>query len=72
MKSELQIDSEKPGELEKVLSPSLEDSKQVRHEIISLKNKVKLETETDTLAQLRGATDGSFRLSSLAKKIIEQ
>lgn len=72
MKSELQIDTEKPAELAKVLRPSLSDSKKVRHEIISVKKKVKLETETETLGQLRGATDGLFRLSGLAKKIIEE
>ncbi|MFB6241352.1 MAG: KEOPS complex subunit Pcc1 [Candidatus Nanosalina sp.] len=71
MKSELRIDAEKPEALERVLEPSLGDDKKVRHEIISVKNQVRLETETETLGQLRGATDGLFRLSSLAKKIIE-
>jgi len=68
----LEIDTETPEEVEKVLEPSLDDSKQVKHEIISVKNKVRIKTETDTLGQLRGATDGVFRLTGLAKKIIEQ
>ena len=72
MKSSLEVESSSPEEVEEVLEPSLEDSKQVKHEIISVKNKVKIKTETETLGQLRGATDGVFRLSGLAKKIIEQ
>lgn len=72
MESSLEIDTESPDEVEEVLEPSLDDSKQVKHEIISVKNKVRIETETDTLGQLRGATDGVFRLTGLAKKIIEQ
>ncbi len=72
MRSSLEIDTESPEEVKKVLEPSLNQSKQVKHEIISVKNQVKIETETDTLGQLRGATDGVFRLSSLAKKILER
>lgn len=72
MKSNLEIDTDSPEEVEEVLEPSLNESKQVKHEIISVKNQVRIETETDTLGQLRGATDGVFRLSSLAKKIIER
>ncbi len=72
MKSELQVDTEKPEAVEKVLKPGLDDNKQVRHEIISVKNQVRIETETQTLGQLRGATDGVFRLTGLAKKILEK
>ncbi|MFB6116648.1 MAG: KEOPS complex subunit Pcc1 [Candidatus Nanosalina sp.] len=72
MKSSLEIDTSSPEDVKEVIEPSLDDSRQVKHEIISVKNKVKLEAETETLGQLRGATDGVFRLSSLAKKIIEQ
>ena len=72
MRSNLKVDTDSPEEVEEVLEPSLNDSKQVKHEVISVKNKVRIETETDTLGQLRGATDGAFRLTSLAKKIIEQ
>ena len=68
----MEIDTESPDEVEEVLEPSLDDSKQVKHEIISVKNKVRIETETDTLGQLRGATDGVFRLTGLAKKILEK
>ena len=72
MRSSLEIDTESSEEVKKVLEPSLNQSKQVKHEIISVKNQVRIETETDTLGQLRGATDGVFRLSGLAKKIIER
>lgn len=72
MKSSLEIDASSPEDVKEAIEPSLEDSKQVKHEIISVKNKVKIKTEAETLGQLRGGTDGVFRLSSLAKKIIEQ
>ena len=72
MKSQLQVDTEKPEAIEKVLRPGMDDSKQVRHEIISVKNQIRVETETETLGQLRGATDGVFRLTGLAKKILEK
>lgn len=72
MKSQLQVDTEKPEAIEKVLSPGIDDNKQVRHEIISVKNQIRVETETETLGQLRGATDGVFRLTGLAKKILEK
>ena len=72
MRSCLEIDAESPEKVKDVLEPSLDQSKQVKHEIISVKNQVRIETETDTLGQLRGATDGVFRLSSLAKKILER
>ena len=71
MNSSLEIDTQSPEQVKEVLDPSLGESKQVRHEIISIKNQIQIETETETLGQLRGATDGVFRLSSLAKKILE-
>ena len=49
MKSSLEVESSSPGEVEEVLEPSLDDSKQVKHEIISVKNKLKIKTETKTL-----------------------
>ncbi len=72
MNSSLEIDTQSPEKVKEVLEPSLDESKQVKHEIISVKNRIRINTETETLGQLRGATDGVFRLSSLAKKIIER
>ena len=72
MKSALEIDTQSPEEVKEVLEPSLDESKQVKHEITSVKNQIRIETDTDSLGQLRGATDGVFRLSSLAKKILEE
>ena len=71
MNSSLEIDTQSPEKVKEVLEPSLDESKQVKHEIISVKNQIRINTETETLGPLRGATDGVFRLSSLAKKILE-
>jgi tRNA threonylcarbamoyladenosine modification (KEOPS) complex Pcc1 subunit len=73
MESKITIESSKTEELEKVLRPSFEgDSEKVDTVIHSSGQEVEIETEAETLGQLRGATDSVFRLSSLAKKIIEE
>ncbi|MFQ3275055.1 MAG: tRNA threonylcarbamoyladenosine modification (KEOPS) complex Pcc1 subunit [Candidatus Nanohaloarchaea archaeon] len=70
MKSEIKIETENPEHLQKVLDPSLETEGPVKHELETAKNSVTVNTETETLGQLRGCTDTVFRLTTLSKKIL--
>ncbi|MFT4892670.1 MAG: tRNA threonylcarbamoyladenosine modification (KEOPS) complex Pcc1 subunit [Candidatus Nanohaloarchaea archaeon] len=72
MQSKVTVDSEKPEELRKVLNQSLETEGPVKHSLKTGKNSIKINTETDTLGQLRGCTDTVFRLTTLSKKILER
>lgn len=72
MQSKVTVDSEKPEELRKVLNQSLETEGPINHSLETGKNSIKINTETDTLGQLRGCTDTVFRLTTLSKKILER
>lgn len=71
MRSEVEIDSEKPEELAQILGKSLTSDQKVSYSIKGEKGSLKVEVETDGLGPLRGCTDTVFRLSSLSKKILE-
>jgi tRNA threonylcarbamoyladenosine modification (KEOPS) complex Pcc1 subunit len=71
MKTEINIDSEEPEKLDKILKPSLNSKGKVNLDTVINKDSFKVVIHTEGLGPLRGTTDNVFRLSSLAKKIIE-
>jgi tRNA threonylcarbamoyladenosine modification (KEOPS) complex Pcc1 subunit len=72
MRAEIEIDSESPDKIEKILSPSLESRGKVELSTSADKDSVDVDIETDGLGPLRGTTDNVFRLAGLAKKIYEE
>ena len=68
MKTEVSIDAERPDELKKVLSPSLETDENVKYRLETKGDSLTIEIRTDRLGTLRGCTDTVFRLSSIAVK----
>lgn len=69
MKSELDIEAERPGELQTILGLSLQSNDKVNYNLESKEDKLHIGIETDGLGPLRGCTDTAFRLVSLAKKL---
>ena len=72
MNSEVKVETENPKQMQKILSPSLEEESPLDHEISTLEKSVTIKTQSDTVGQLRGGTDGAFRLLSLCKKILHK
>lgn len=72
MKSEIQINTDQPQELKKSVQRSLESDQGVRIELDTNKNSVEATVRAETLGRLRGGTDAVFRLTGLAKKILER
>jgi tRNA threonylcarbamoyladenosine modification (KEOPS) complex Pcc1 subunit len=72
MHSEVTVETNQPGNLKQVLDHSLETKGPVKHSLDTGRNLLKVETETETLGQLRGCTDTVFRLTTLSKKILER
>lgn len=72
MESNISINSEKPRQLKQVLEKSLESEGDIEHNLSKDKDKVKINTQTKTIGQLRGCTDTVFRLGTLSKKILER
>ncbi|AOV95048.1 hypothetical protein AQV86_03940 [Nanohaloarchaea archaeon SG9] len=69
MNSTVEIDAENPGELQKILEPSLSSDNTVQYELNAGKEKIKIKVDTEGLGPLRGCTDTVFRLATLAKKL---
>jgi tRNA threonylcarbamoyladenosine modification (KEOPS) complex Pcc1 subunit len=69
MRSEVELETERPEKLKQVLEPSLVSNEDVSYEIETGKNKLMVEVETDGIGPLRGCTDTVFRLSTLAMKL---
>jgi tRNA threonylcarbamoyladenosine modification (KEOPS) complex Pcc1 subunit len=69
MRSEVELETERPEKLKQVLEPSLVSNEEVSYEIETGKNKLMVEVETDGIGPLRGCTDTVFRLSTLAMKL---
>jgi tRNA threonylcarbamoyladenosine modification (KEOPS) complex Pcc1 subunit len=69
MKSEVEIDAERPEQLKQIIGKSLEENGKVSYEIQTQKDKLVVRTKTEGLGPLRGCTDTVFRLTSLAKKL---
>ncbi|EGQ43129.1 MAG: hypothetical protein J07AB43_11190 [Candidatus Nanosalina sp. J07AB43] len=72
MKSELEVETNFPKQLKMILEPSLSGNNAVKHKIRTSDSSVTIQTEVDTMGQLRGGTDGALRLLSLSKKILEE
>ena len=72
MKSKVEIELKEPDLLREVLEGSLQGNKKVNYKLETRKNKLEVNTTTETLPQLRGCTDTVFRLSSLAQKIFKK
>lgn len=69
MKAEVEIETEKPGKLRKVIEPSLKTDERVNYSIKSTNQELAVQTETETLGVLRGCSDTAFRLTMLAEKL---
>jgi len=72
MKSEVKIETRQPESLKQILDQSLETSGPIKHRLKQNKESVTVNTETETVGQLRGCTDTVFRLATLSKKILER
>lgn len=70
MHSSVEIETENPGQLRKVLEPSLPSEGDIHYSLETGKNLISIDVETEGLGQLRGCTDTVFRLTTLAKKIL--
>ena len=69
MRSSVEIDAERPGDLKQILIPSLSSSDTVQYELIAEEDKITINVDTEGLGPLRGCTDTVFRLTTLAKKL---
>ena len=69
MKTEVELETDRPEKLKQVLEPSLVSTEDVSYEIVTGKNKHMVEVKTDGIGPLRGCTDTVFRLSTLAMKL---
>ena len=69
MKTKVQIDTDKPEALDKILYPSLKSRGKVEIDTETKRDAFIVNIETDGLGPLRGTTDNVFRLTSLAQKI---
>jgi tRNA threonylcarbamoyladenosine modification (KEOPS) complex Pcc1 subunit len=68
MKTEVEIEAERPEELKEILAPSLENGESVKYRLKASDNSLNIRVETESLGALRGCTDTVFRLSSIAVK----
>ncbi|MFB6203674.1 MAG: hypothetical protein ABEK01_04250 [Candidatus Nanohaloarchaea archaeon] len=69
MKSTVEIDTERPGEIAEILGQSLDSDMKVDYDIEVKDEKAVFTVEADGIGPLRGATDSVFRLGSLALKL---
>jgi tRNA threonylcarbamoyladenosine modification (KEOPS) complex Pcc1 subunit len=69
MKSEVELETERPEQLKQILKPSLTSNENVHYEVETGKNKLMVTVETDGIGPLRGCTDTVFRLSTLSMKL---
>lgn len=69
MRSEVELETERPKKLKQILKPSLVSDENVQYCISAGENKLVVEVETDGIGPLRGCTDTVFRLSTLAMKL---
>lgn len=69
MKNTVEIDTDQPETLDKILTPSLQTRGKVKINTQIEEDSFKVEVETDGLGPLRGTTDNIYRLTSLAQKI---
>ncbi len=68
MRSVVEIETEKPGQIKDIVLNSLESDENVEYRIKAGQDTIRIETVTDGLGALRGCTDTVFRLTTLAEK----
>ncbi len=69
MKSTVEIDTGRPYELKEILEPSLDSDEKVSYRLNQETGKLVIQSETEGFGTLRGVTDNTFRLASLALKL---
>jgi hypothetical protein len=69
MRSEVELETERPEKLKQLLKPSLISDENVEYTISAGEKTLIVEVETDGIGPLRGCTDAVFRLSTLAMKL---
>lgn len=69
MRSEVELETERPEKLKEILEPSLKSDENVQYIMETGKNTLMVEVETEGVGPLRGCTDTVFRLSTLAMKL---
>lgn len=69
MRTQVELDAERPQKLKKILEPSLSSDQNVNYNLKAGQNTLKIDVETDGIGPLRGCTDTVFRLSTLATKL---
>lgn len=69
MRSEVELETERPKKLKQILEPSLTSDENVQYSMSAGENTLMVEVETDGIGPLRGCTDTVFRLSTLAMKL---
>ena len=72
MKSNIEIDSDKPEQLANAVRPSLESDEGVDIRVGTEKDMLTVDVQAETVGRLRGGTDAVFRLTGIAKKILER
>lgn len=69
MRSEVELETERPKKLKQILEPSLISDENVQYSMSAGENTLMVEVETDGIGPLRGCTDTVYRLSTLAMKL---
>ena len=69
MRSEVELETERPEQLRQILEPSLSSNEKVNYEFEAEEKTLMIQVETDGIGPLRGCTDTVFRLSTLAMKL---
>ena len=69
MRSEVELETERPKKLKQTLEPSLISDENVQYSMSAGENTLMVEVETDGIGPLRGCTDTVYRLSTLAMKL---
>jgi len=72
MKTEVEIEAEEADKVGDAVSPSLENDDGVKVEVENKQERVRAKIQAKTFGRLRGGTDATFRLTGVAKKIIER
>ncbi|MFB6181220.1 MAG: KEOPS complex subunit Pcc1 [Candidatus Nanohalobium sp.] len=69
MKTELEVETEKPEKIREAVQPSLNSNGKVTYSLETSEDSLKIKVRTEGLGPLRGCTDTVFRLVSLAEKL---
>lgn len=71
MNATLALDVERPDAVRDAIKPSLRDSDAVQYSVVSdTADQIQVEIKTDTLGQLRGATNTALMLIKLSGNVL--